>query len=103
MHVQLALGTVHRFDVAVFAFGALLMLGALASGITRRSFLTMTPVFVLIGFAALVGAILVGAAPRVVLAEIGGSVPHVEHIAARSELLENRYIDIGPGGRRSQA
>jgi NhaP-type Na+/H+ or K+/H+ antiporter len=51
VHVQLALGTVHRFDVAVFAFGALLMLGALASGITRRSFLTMTPVFVLIGFA----------------------------------------------------
>jgi NhaP-type Na+/H+ or K+/H+ antiporter len=39
------------FDHAVLAFGVLLAIGALASGLARRSFLALTPVFVLAGFA----------------------------------------------------
>jgi NhaP-type Na+/H+ or K+/H+ antiporter len=46
----LAAATTHRFEVAAFVLGALLILGALGSGIARRSFLSMTPVFVLVGF-----------------------------------------------------
>src|SRR3954452_17754584 len=39
------------FDDAVLIFGALLILGALASGLARRSFLSLTALFVLAGFA----------------------------------------------------
>ena len=39
------------FEVAALTLGALLMLGALLSGIARRSFLSLTAVFVLTGFA----------------------------------------------------
>src|SRR4051812_7285075 len=39
------------FDDAVLIFGALLMLGALASGLARPSFLSLTALFVLAGFA----------------------------------------------------
>src|SRR3954468_2795518 len=39
------------FDDVVLVFGALLMLGALASGLARRSFLSLTALFVLAGFA----------------------------------------------------
>jgi len=39
------------FEPAALIFGALLVLGALVSGIARRSFLALTPVFVLAGFA----------------------------------------------------
>jgi sodium/hydrogen antiporter len=39
------------FDDAVLVLGALLMVGALASGLARRSFLSLTAVFVLAGFA----------------------------------------------------
>jgi sodium/hydrogen antiporter len=39
------------FDDAVLVFGALLMVGALASGLARRSFLSLTALFVLAGFA----------------------------------------------------
>ena len=39
------------FERAALVFGALLVLGALVSGIARRSFLALTPVFVLAGFA----------------------------------------------------
>jgi NhaP-type Na+/H+ or K+/H+ antiporter len=38
------------FDTAVTVLGALLVAGALASGIARRSFLSLTAVFVLAGF-----------------------------------------------------
>jgi NhaP-type Na+/H+ or K+/H+ antiporter len=38
------------FDVAALILGGLLMLGALASGIAHRSFLSLTAVFVLSGF-----------------------------------------------------
>src|SRR3954454_10002734 len=38
------------FDDAVLVFGALLMVGALASGLARRSFLSLTAVFVIAGF-----------------------------------------------------
>lgn len=38
------------FDTAALAFGALLVLGALVSGIARRSFLSLTAVFVVVGF-----------------------------------------------------
>jgi sodium/hydrogen antiporter len=39
------------FDHAVTVFGALLVVGALAAGLARRSFLSLTAVFVLAGFA----------------------------------------------------
>lgn len=39
------------FDHAALAFGALLALGALVSGLARRSFLALTPIYVLAGFA----------------------------------------------------
>ena len=52
-HVQLpllvAVSTQH-FEVALLVLGGLLVLGALTSGIARRSFLSLTAVFVLIGF-----------------------------------------------------
>jgi NhaP-type Na+/H+ or K+/H+ antiporter len=38
------------FDVATLVFGALLMAGALASGLVNRSFLSLTAAFVLAGF-----------------------------------------------------
>jgi NhaP-type Na+/H+ or K+/H+ antiporter len=39
-----------HFEVAVLVFGALLIAGALLSGIARESFLTLTTLFVLVGF-----------------------------------------------------
>jgi NhaP-type Na+/H+ or K+/H+ antiporter len=39
------------FETAVTVLGALLIVGALASGVARRSFLSLTAVFVLTGFA----------------------------------------------------
>ena len=39
------------FERAALVFGLLLVLGALVSGLARRSFLALTPVFVLMGFA----------------------------------------------------
>jgi NhaP-type Na+/H+ or K+/H+ antiporter len=39
------------FETAAALFGGLLMFGALISGLAHRSFLALTPVFVLIGFA----------------------------------------------------
>src|SRR3954469_17445112 len=38
------------FDVATLILGGLLMVGALASGLAKRSFLSMTAVFVAAGF-----------------------------------------------------
>jgi sodium/hydrogen antiporter len=49
--VLAASGGSDAFDTVVLAFGALLMGGALVSGIVRRSFLSLTAVFVLCGFA----------------------------------------------------
>jgi sodium/hydrogen antiporter len=40
----------HDFEVAALVFGALLVVGALASGLAHRSFLSMTAVFVVAGF-----------------------------------------------------
>jgi NhaP-type Na+/H+ or K+/H+ antiporter len=42
---------VDLFQHAVLVFGALLMVGALASGLARRSFLALTPLYVLAGLA----------------------------------------------------
>jgi NhaP-type Na+/H+ or K+/H+ antiporter len=39
------------FEHAALAFGALLIVGALGSGLARRSFLALTPLYVLAGFA----------------------------------------------------
>ena len=39
-----------EFDTAVLVFGGLLMAGALVSGLVRRSFLSLTALFVLAGF-----------------------------------------------------
>ena len=41
----------HAFEVAVAVLGGLLVVGALLSGVARRSFLSLTAVFVLAGFA----------------------------------------------------
>jgi NhaP-type Na+/H+ or K+/H+ antiporter len=40
----------HEFEVTLLTFGALLVLGALASGLAGRSFLSLTALFVLAGF-----------------------------------------------------
>jgi NhaP-type Na+/H+ or K+/H+ antiporter len=51
-HLHLPLAAVsHRFEVSALLLGALLVVGALASGLARRSFLSLTAVFVLAGFA----------------------------------------------------
>ncbi|MEA2472538.1 MAG: sodium/hydrogen antiporter, partial [Thermoleophilaceae bacterium] len=47
----LAVGAGSDFEHAVVAVGALLVLGALVSGLARRSFLAVAPIFVLAGFA----------------------------------------------------
>ena len=52
-HVQMPLlfaVSTRRFETALFIFGAVVVLGALVSGIARRSFLSLTALFVLIGF-----------------------------------------------------
>ena len=41
----------HAFEVAVAVLGGLLVAGALLSGVAKRSFLSMTALFVLVGFA----------------------------------------------------
>ncbi len=41
----------HTFEVAVAVLGGLLVIGALLSGVARRSFLSLTALFVLAGFA----------------------------------------------------
>ena len=46
----IAAGAGDLFDHSVVVFGALLVVGALAAGIARRSFLSLTAVFVLVGF-----------------------------------------------------
>src|SRR3954470_23414990 len=40
-----------EFDTAVLVFGGLVVAGALVSGLVRRSFLSLTALFVLAGFA----------------------------------------------------
>jgi len=45
------LAATDMFQHAVLAFGVLLVVGALASGLAKRSFLALTPVFVLAGLA----------------------------------------------------
>ena len=40
----------HRFEVAALALGCLLILGALLSGLARRTFVSLTAVFVIAGF-----------------------------------------------------
>jgi NhaP-type Na+/H+ or K+/H+ antiporter len=47
----LAVGPSHEFEHVAVAFGGLLVLGALVSGLARRSFLAVAPIFVLLGFA----------------------------------------------------
>ena len=51
MTVLTASGGTDSLDSALLAFGALLMGGALLSGLVGRSFLSMTALFVLVGFA----------------------------------------------------
>jgi sodium/hydrogen antiporter len=47
----LAAGAGHAFEVDTIVLGGLLVFGALVSGLARRSFLSLTAVFVLVGFA----------------------------------------------------
>lgn len=44
------LGGGHEFEIAVLVLGAMLALGAISSGLAGRSFLSLTAVFVLVGF-----------------------------------------------------
>jgi sodium/hydrogen antiporter len=46
-----AAAATEAFDHAALALGALLVVGALGSGLARRSFLALTPLYVLAGFA----------------------------------------------------
>jgi NhaP-type Na+/H+ or K+/H+ antiporter len=46
----LLLAVSHRFEVAALALGGLLVLGALLSGLAGRTFVSLTAVFVIIGF-----------------------------------------------------
>jgi sodium/hydrogen antiporter len=58
-HVQMPLlvaASNRHFEVALLVLGGLLVLGALVSGIAGRSFLSLTSLFVLIGFALGPGA-----------------------------------------------
>lgn len=53
MHTKMPLviaAVSHRFEVAALALGGLLVLGALLSGLARRSLLSLTAVFVIAGF-----------------------------------------------------
>src|SRR5438105_3289292 len=50
MPPSIAVTAATKLDVSLLVLGALLMIGALASGIAKRSFLSLTPVFVLAGF-----------------------------------------------------
>jgi NhaP-type Na+/H+ or K+/H+ antiporter len=57
LHIPLLLGAVsHRFEISALALGGLLVIGALLSGLARRSFVTLTAVFVLAGFILGTGA-----------------------------------------------
>jgi NhaP-type Na+/H+ or K+/H+ antiporter len=47
---MMALASVHDFQVSLLLLGLLLVAGALVSGIARRSFLSLTALFVLVGF-----------------------------------------------------
>jgi sodium/hydrogen antiporter len=50
-HLHLPLAAVsHRFEISALLLGTLLVVGALASGLARRSFLSLTAVFVISGF-----------------------------------------------------
>lgn len=51
LHLALAMAAAsHRFEVSALALGALLVIGALVSGLARRSFVSLTALFVLAGF-----------------------------------------------------
>jgi NhaP-type Na+/H+ or K+/H+ antiporter len=53
VHLQLILipaTTSHQFEVAALTLGGLLVIGALVSGIAGRTFLSLTAMFVLVGF-----------------------------------------------------
>ena len=53
----LAASSTHRFETSLLVLGVLLVVGALASGLARRSFLSLTALFVLAGFALGQGAL----------------------------------------------
>ncbi len=59
----------HRFEVAVLVLGALLVIGALFSGLERRSPVSLTAAFVLVGFA------------------LGPGVSNALHLQARSSFV----------------
>src|SRR5437763_1062729 len=53
----LAMASTHQFRVSLLVLGAVLLAGALLSGIARESFLSLTALFVLVGFALGGGAL----------------------------------------------
>ncbi|MGH2856800.1 MAG: cation:proton antiporter [Solirubrobacteraceae bacterium] len=49
-HISLFAVVSHRFELAALAFGGLLALGAWLSGLAQRSFVSLTAVFLVVGF-----------------------------------------------------
>ncbi|HEY2161374.1 MAG TPA: cation:proton antiporter [Solirubrobacteraceae bacterium] len=66
--------TSHQLQVVLLVFGALLVTGALLSGVARRSFLSLTALFALLGFA------------------LGRGATHVLHFTPRSEFVTDLAI-----------
>jgi sodium/hydrogen antiporter len=76
-HAQMPLviaASTHDFEVVLFVLGLLLVMGALVSGLARRSFLSLTALFVLIGFL------------------LGPGVTNVLHFDARSPFVRDLAI-----------
>src|SRR5450755_1324883 len=67
-------GAIGQFQVSLLVLGGLLLLGALVSGIARRSFLSLTAIFVLTGFV------------------LGPGVLDVLHLNARSAFVRDLAI-----------
>jgi sodium/hydrogen antiporter len=70
----IAASSTHTFEVALLVLGGLLVIGALVSGIARRSFVSLTALFVLIGFV------------------LGPGVTDLFHVNARSAFVRDLAI-----------
>jgi sodium/hydrogen antiporter len=76
-HVQMPLlfaASSREFEVSLLVLGAVLVAGALASGLAQRSFLSLSTLFVLIGFV------------------LGPGVTGALHLSARSELVNDLAV-----------
>ena len=88
MTVLAASGGTERFDTVVLVLGALLMGGALLSGLARRSFLSLTALFVLCGFALGKGGL------EVIELDAGSGFVHALAIVALVVILFRDGLDV---------